>query len=138
MSNYYNKTFFKLLHVSLWKLMGAKLLPSGAYPIRIITRFRLGKTTRYWPFLPIPAIKSSGALEAKDASIGIVIPGGIKLSLPFSHHKYPKADWWFGISPVGFGIIAMIANFVVTLVISSRTPAPSKDIQELVANIRKP
>ena len=49
-----------------------------------------------------------------------------------------KADWWFGISPEGFGTIAMIANFVVTLVISSRTPAPSKDIQELVANIRKP
>jgi cation/acetate symporter len=49
-----------------------------------------------------------------------------------------KADWWFGISPEGFGTIAMIANFVVTLIISSRTPAPSKDIQELVANIRKP
>tara|TARA_B100001564_G_scaffold344414_1_gene341963 strand:- start:4678 stop:6339 length:1662 start_codon:yes stop_codon:yes gene_type:complete len=49
-----------------------------------------------------------------------------------------KADWWFGISPEGFGSIAMIANFVVTLIISSRTPAPSKDIQELVENIRKP
>ena len=49
-----------------------------------------------------------------------------------------KADWWFGISPEGFGSIAMIANFVVTLIISSRTPAPSKDIQGLVANIRKP
>jgi cation/acetate symporter len=49
-----------------------------------------------------------------------------------------KADWWFGISPEGFGSIAMIANFVITLIISSRTPAPSKDIKELVANIRKP
>ena len=49
-----------------------------------------------------------------------------------------KADWWFGISPEGFGSIAMIANFVVTLIISSGTPAPSNDIQELVANIRKP
>ena len=49
-----------------------------------------------------------------------------------------KADWWFGISPEGFGTIAMIANFVVTLVVSRQTPAPSKDIQGLVANIRKP
>ncbi len=49
-----------------------------------------------------------------------------------------KADWWFGISPEGFGTIAMLANFVVTLIISSKTPAPSKDIQEMVANIRKP
>jgi len=49
-----------------------------------------------------------------------------------------EADWWFGISPEGFGTIAMIANFVVTLIISSKTPAPSKDIQKLVENIRKP
>jgi cation/acetate symporter len=49
-----------------------------------------------------------------------------------------KADWWFGISPEGFGTIAMIVNFVVTLIISTKTPSPSKDIQELVANIRKP
>jgi cation/acetate symporter len=49
-----------------------------------------------------------------------------------------KADWWFGISPEGFGTIAMIANFVVTLVVSRQTPAPNKEIQTLVENIRKP
>jgi cation/acetate symporter len=49
-----------------------------------------------------------------------------------------KADWWFGISPEGFGSIAMIANFIATLVVSRQTPAPSKDIQVLVENIRKP
>ena len=49
-----------------------------------------------------------------------------------------KADWWFGISPEGFGTIAMIANFIATLVVSRQTPAPSKDIQALVENIRKP
>ena len=35
-----------------------------------------------------------------------------------------KTDWWFGISPEGFGSIAMIANFIVTLVVSRQTPAP--------------
>jgi cation/acetate symporter len=49
-----------------------------------------------------------------------------------------KDDWWFGISPEGFGSIAMIANFAVTLIISCKTPAPSSDIQDLVVNIRKP
>jgi cation/acetate symporter len=49
-----------------------------------------------------------------------------------------KADWWFGISPEGFGTIAMVSNFIVTLIISSKTSAPSKYIQELVVNIRKP
>ena len=49
-----------------------------------------------------------------------------------------KADWWFGISPEGFGTIAMLANFVVTLSVTALTPAPSKEIQQLVENIRKP
>ena len=49
-----------------------------------------------------------------------------------------KADWWFGISPEGFGTIAMLANFIVTIVVTSFTPKPSKEIQQLVANIRKP
>ena len=49
-----------------------------------------------------------------------------------------KADWWFGISPEGFGTRAMVSNFIVTLIISSKTPAPSKYIQEIVVNIRKP
>ncbi|MDC0643823.1 cation acetate symporter [Flavobacteriaceae bacterium] len=49
-----------------------------------------------------------------------------------------KADWWFGISPEGFGTIAMIANFVVTITVTSMTPAPLKEIQQLVENIRKP
>ena len=49
-----------------------------------------------------------------------------------------KANWWFGISPEGFGSIAMIANFAVTLLVSQQTASPSKYIQELVVNIRKP
>lgn len=49
-----------------------------------------------------------------------------------------KADWWFGISPEGFGTVAMIANFLVTLVVSRQTPAPSDEIQKLVENIRNP
>ena len=49
-----------------------------------------------------------------------------------------KADWWFGISPEGFGSIAMIANFAVTHLVSQQTASPSKYIQELVVNIRKP
>jgi cation/acetate symporter len=49
-----------------------------------------------------------------------------------------KADWWFGISPEGFGTIAMMANFFVTITVTSLTPAPLKEIQQLVENIRKP
>ncbi len=49
-----------------------------------------------------------------------------------------KADWWFGISPEGFGAVAMIVNFIISLIISKFTPAPPKEVQEIVENIRIP
>ena len=49
-----------------------------------------------------------------------------------------KEDWWFGISPEGFGTVAMIINFIVSIVISKFTPDPPKEVQEIVANIRIP
>ncbi len=49
-----------------------------------------------------------------------------------------KEDWWFGISPEGFGTVAMIINFIVSLTIASVTPKPPYEIQELVENIRIP
>ena len=49
-----------------------------------------------------------------------------------------KEDWWFGISPEGFGTVAMILNFIISIVISKFTPAPPKEIQEIVVNIRIP
>jgi len=49
-----------------------------------------------------------------------------------------KEDWWFGISPEGFGTVAMIVNFIVSLIISSFTPEPPKEVQEIVDNIRIP
>lgn len=47
-------------------------------------------------------------------------------------------DWWFGISPEGFGSIAMIANFIVSIIVLQFTPAPPEDVQEIVENIRIP
>ena len=49
-----------------------------------------------------------------------------------------KEDWWFGISPEGFGTVAMIANFVVSIVVSKFTPKPPIEVQEIVENIRIP
>jgi cation/acetate symporter len=47
-------------------------------------------------------------------------------------------DWWFGVSPEGFGTLAMCANIIVALVISSRTAAPPEEVQLMVDEIRKP
>jgi cation/acetate symporter len=49
-----------------------------------------------------------------------------------------KEDWWFGISPEGFGTVAMLVNFVVAIIISKFTPNPPEEIQQLVETIRIP
>lgn len=49
-----------------------------------------------------------------------------------------KADWWFGISPEGFGSVAMFLNFIVSITIMKFTKEPPKSVQEIVENIRIP
>ena len=49
-----------------------------------------------------------------------------------------KEGWWFGISPEGFGTIAMIVNFAVAFTVKSFTPAPPQDVQDIVEHIRIP
>lgn len=49
-----------------------------------------------------------------------------------------KDGWWFGISPEGFGTVAMLANFAVSIVVSYMTPPPPQSVQEIVENIRIP
>lgn len=50
----------------------------------------------------------------------------------------PASDWWFGISPEGFGTIAMLMNFIVSLVVCRFTSPPPQEVQEIVENIRIP
>ncbi len=50
----------------------------------------------------------------------------------------PASDWWWGTSPEGFGTVAMLINFAVSIVVSRLTPAPPDHIQEMVENIRVP
>ncbi len=47
-------------------------------------------------------------------------------------------DWWFGISPEGFGTIAMLINLIVSITVSNFTSQPPEKIVKLVENIRLP
>lgn len=49
-----------------------------------------------------------------------------------------QKDWWFGISPEGFGSIAMVVNFVVAIIVNRFTPPPPQYVQDIVENIRIP
>lgn len=48
------------------------------------------------------------------------------------------ADWWFSISPEGFGALAMAANLIVAFTVSRLTPPPPQEVQDIVENIRVP
>ncbi|MEQ9443575.1 MAG: sodium:solute symporter family protein [Cyclobacteriaceae bacterium] len=49
-----------------------------------------------------------------------------------------EEDWWLGISPEGFGTIAMLINFAVSVVVCHLTAAPPADVQDIVEDIRYP
>ena len=49
-----------------------------------------------------------------------------------------KNQWWFGISPEGFGTVAMLVNFTVALIVNRFTATVPEAIQELVEDIRIP
>ena len=49
-----------------------------------------------------------------------------------------ESGWWFGISPEGFGSIAMLVNFTVALTVNAFTAPPPEKVQEMVENIRIP
>ena len=46
--------------------------------------------------------------------------------------------WFMGISAEGIGAVGMVLNLLITLVVSRLTPAPPKEVQEMVENIRYP
>ena len=49
-----------------------------------------------------------------------------------------QADWWFGISPEGFGTVAMLVNFAVSLIVNRFTNEVPNAVQNIVENIRIP
>ena len=50
----------------------------------------------------------------------------------------PDADLWFGILPISAGVFGVPLGFAVIIIVSLLTPAPSKDVQELVEHVRYP
>ncbi|WP_339728331.1 sodium:solute symporter family protein [Maribacter stanieri] len=80
----------------------------------------------------------------KEGAISGMVVGIILMLFYMTKFKFgwfgggTAADWWFGISPEGFGSIAMIANFIVAIIVLQFTPEPPEDVQEIVENIRIP
>lgn len=82
----------------------------------------------------------------KEGAIAGMIVGIVSMLLYMMKYKLgwfddvlpDKSQWWFGISPEGFGTIAMLLNFIVSIAIMKFTKAPPQEVQDIVEHIRIP
>lgn len=82
-------------------------------------------------------MNKEGAVAGMVAGIGITIFYILKFKFNLFGASGPE-DWWFGISPEGFGTVGMLVNFGVSLLVQKFTPETPEEIQELVEDIRIP
>lgn len=83
-------------------------------------------------------VNKEGAISGMIVGISLMLYYMAKFKLGWLGEVPPSSEWWFGISPEGFGSIAMLCNFAVSIVISKLTSPPPQKINDLVDNIRIP
>lgn len=95
-------------------------------------------------FFPVIVLGIFNKRMNKQGAIAGMVVGILLMLFYMTKFKFDwfgggtKEDWWFGISPEGFGTVAMIVNFMVAISVSKFTSSPPKEVQEIVENIRIP
>ena len=83
-------------------------------------------------------MNKEGAIAGMVVGLSLMFFYMAKYKLGWLGDKPPASEWWFGISPEGFGTVAMFVNFIISVAVSRFTPAPPEYVQDLVENIRIP
>ncbi|MDX1629684.1 MAG: VC_2705 family sodium/solute symporter, partial [Fulvivirga sp.] len=83
-------------------------------------------------------MNKEGAIAGMISGLTVTVLYMMRFKLGWIGGPTTPADWWFGISPEGFGTVGMIINFIVALLVCRYTPAPPEDVQEMVEKIRLP
>ena len=84
-------------------------------------------------------MNKEGAISGMIAGTVLMLYYMIKYKLGWFDNEVPSSDeWWFNISPEGFGTIAMIINFIVSIVVLKFTSEPPDEIKKIVEDIRIP
>ena len=84
-------------------------------------------------------MNKEGAVAGMVVGIVIMLFYIVKYKFGWLDDTVPdSSEWWFGISPEGFGAVAMVVNFIVSIVVMQFTKAPPDAVQEIVENIRIP
>ena len=83
-------------------------------------------------------MNKEGAVSGMIVGILLMLFYMAKFKLGWLGDIPPASEWWFGISPEGFGSVAMAVNLIVSLAVCRFTTAPPQEVQEIVENIRIP
>jgi cation/acetate symporter len=84
-------------------------------------------------------MNKEGAIAGMIVGIVTMLYYMLKYKLGWFDDVLPnKSEWWFGISPEGFGSVAMLLNFIVSITIMKFTLPPPKVVQDIVERIRIP
>jgi cation/acetate symporter len=83
-------------------------------------------------------MNKEGAVSGMIVGILLMLFYMAKFKLGWLGDIPPASEWWFGISPEGFGSVAMVVNLIVSVAVSRFTAAPPHEVQEIVENIRIP
>ena len=82
-------------------------------------------------------MNKEGAICGMLVGIGLMLFYMLKFKFDFFGGGSSE-DYWFGISPEGFGSVAMILNFIVSFAVMKFTSPTPKKIKDIVDNIRIP
>ena len=82
-------------------------------------------------------MNKEGAICGMLAGIGLMLFYMLKFKFDFFGGGSSE-DYWFGISPEGFGSVAMILNFIISFAVMKFTSPTPKKIKDIVDNIRIP
>ena len=83
-------------------------------------------------------INREGAISGMIIGISLMLFYMAKFKLGWLGPIPPSSEWWFGISPEGFGSIAMLCNFIISILVSYLTSPPPQKVVQLVEDIRIP
>ncbi len=83
-------------------------------------------------------MNKEGAIAGMVVGLGITLFYMMRYKLGWIGGPTTSADWWFGISPEGFGTVGMIINFIVAFTVCRFTPPPPQKVQDIVEDIRVP
>ena len=83
-------------------------------------------------------VNKEGAISGMLVGISVMLFYMMKFKLGWLGDIPPKSEWWFSISPEGFGSVAMLCNFVTSITVSMVFKKPPKHVAELIDSIRYP